>query len=150
MTANGPYTQSFNYTHMFDFASPHPNCIHLERYRKNSLYGKIVESPSFSIFKRIVTLAGMNKILDDEQANFTIFIPSDDELLKHYDVNVFANMDRGTALSVVKSSMVDKRIPSELLQYSPISYLFTTYPPNKIYVTNVNGDTTLNCSVKVL
>ena len=150
MTANGPYTQSFNYTHMFDFIDPNANCFKYARYRKNSLYGKLVETNTFSIFKRIVQQADMNNILDNEQANFTLFVPSDEYILKKYGINVFINLDKGTAVSIVKSSMLDKRITSELLQYSPMSYFFTKYPPNKLYISNVNFDMTINCSVKTL
>lgn len=150
MTANGPMTKIFDFTHMYDFVNPNRNCCVFLKYRNSSLYGHIQNNPNLSIFKFIVDKAQLGTILDDMQAEFTLFVPTDEELMKRFSQNVFVNMDKGEAYALIKSSLLERRLPSEIIQNSPAAYFTTKYPPNKLFITNINGKTTLNKTVDVI
>ena len=92
------------------------------------------------------------KLIDNLlQANFTIFIPSNNELLKHLTQNYFINMDPTTAWSIVKSSILKYRLPSEILEDSPSSF-FYTYDDcsTRLFITNISGKTYINNSIIVI
>jgi uncharacterized surface protein with fasciclin (FAS1) repeats len=115
----------------------------------NSLTSIVNKHPDFSIFSYMLNLANLEDLYSDSQANFTIFVPSDDSL-KHVDKNVFVNMDRGTARHIIKSSTLKRRIPSSVLMDSPASWLHTQDPPNRLFVTNMNGRIYLNNNINVI
>ena len=85
---------------------------------------------------------------DALQANCTFFAPPD-EYLRHIPEGVFVNMDRGTARSLIMSLTLDRRIPYVLLADSPIATYNTRLIPNKLFITNVNGDMYINNTIKV-
>jgi hypothetical protein len=148
MTSCGPNTQSYNFTHMFTFNDIRGN-LPVKTYHKNSLMFLLDTHPNFTIFTYIVKLADMDIILDNIQANFTLFAPSDSDL-KHIDKNVFLNMDTGSARNIVLSSLINNRIPSELLKNSPAMYLNTNSPQNRMFITNIDGITRINNQMRVI
>ena len=149
MTSSGPYSQSYNFTHMFDFNDyngPLPKVLPCP----NSLLSIVNNNPDFSIFKFMVYRARLESFLNSIQANFTIFIPSDKHLLRKVDKDIFTNMDILTARSIVKTSMLNDRISSEVLGDSPAAYYYTTEPSNRLFITNINGDTIINDYIKII
>ena len=46
--------------------------------------------------------------------------------------------------------MLDRKIPSELLEDSPASYFMTKDPPNRLFVSNISGRTYINNNVNVI
>ena len=87
----------------------------------------------------------MDNILDNLQADFTLFIPSDTELkYRNIQEDFYVNMDQGTARHIVLSSLLDARIPSEILKDSPATYFITKDPPNRLFITNINEKTRIN------
>lgn len=151
MVSIGPYSQSNNFTHMFDFTDLQTNQTKKQSigYCPNSLMSIIHKNPDFSKFKYLVKLANLENILDSSQANFTLFIPSDNQI-KHIPDEIFINMDSSTARHIVKSSMLEKKIPSELLEASPASYFITKDPPNKLFVGNISGQTYICDNINVI
>ena len=115
----------------------------------NSLTWIINKHPDFSRFSYMLKLAKMDDLYSDPQANFTIFVPSDDAL-KHVDNNVFLNMDDSTARHIIKSSTLKRRIPSAVLLDSPASWLHTRDPPNRLFVTNMNGRIYVNNTINII
>ena len=145
MVSNGPSTQSNNFTHMFEFVDLRGSAPQ-KKYDPNSIMGVINNTRYFSKFKYIIEKAMMNDILGSQQANFTLFIPTD---LGLGDKNL-ADIDVGSARQIVKSSMLDRKITSELLEDSPASFFMTNDPYNRIFVRNIGGVTYINDDIKII
>jgi uncharacterized surface protein with fasciclin (FAS1) repeats len=144
MVSIGPNSQSNNFTHMFDFVDLRGKKIKKVQ-DKNSLMGIINENPEFSKFKYIVEKAMMTDILESMQTNLTLFIPSDSKIKYFFD-----NMDVSFARHIIKTSMLNKKIPSELLEDSPFSFFNTNDPFNKLLISNINGETFINNNIKII
>ena len=148
MVSIGPDTQSYNFSHMYkipDIRGPCPlkvNC-------PNTLMDIITKDPDFSKFRYMVKIARLDSILNGVQADFTLFIPSD-KAIKDLGDEVFINMDDSTARHIVMSSMLNRRITSELLADSPASYFITRDPPNRLFVTNISGKTYINNEINII
>ena len=150
MTSNTPATQAYNFTHMFDQPDLR-TCSSNKKpvYSQNSMMSIIDKHPDFTKFKYMIQLSDFQEIFDDSQTNFTVFIPSDDTLQK-IGKNVFTNMDRTTARSIINASILNHRIPSEILADSPASYFATRHKYDRLFITNINGRTYLNNCVNVI
>lgn len=148
MVSIGPYTESYNCTHMWDkgdLRSFHKK----EQFCPHSLMGIIHSNADFTKFNYLVKLARLENILDNSQANFTLFVPSD-KALEGINENVFSNMDDATARHIVKSSMLNYRYPSEILENSPAIYYNTRDPPNRLFISNISGHTYINNCINVI
>jgi len=121
----------------------------IKTYSKNSIMDLINYHPDFTKFLYILKLSEMDVILDKKQANFTIFVPSD-TAIKNIPDDVFLNMDQGDAKNIVQSSLLDYRIPKELLVDSPAAYFNTLSPQNRMFVTNINLNTKINNNLNVI
>jgi len=128
-----------------DLKGPLPNIVS----SPNTLLNIIETHNDFKIFNYILKLADMQDIFNSIQADFTVFVPSDMHL-SHINENVFINMDMGTARSIVKTSMLENRIPSEILNDCPSSYYKTVDPINRLFVTNLSGQTYINNYVRII
>ena len=145
MTACGPNSQSYNFTFAYDFNDIRGS-LPKRCYNKNSIMSIISTHPDFTKFKYIIKLAKYDTILDDPQANFTLFIPSDSEITK-FDVTP---LDVGDARNIVRASMLNSRLPSEVLTDSPMNYYDTLSRQNRLLITNINSVTRLNNTISVL
>jgi len=148
MVSIGPNSQGTNFTHMFDFVDLRGKPI-LKKVESNSLMGVINTNPNFSKFKIVVKLAMMESVLDSAQSEFTLFIPSD-QAIKGLSKDFFEEMDIGLARHIVKTAMLNRRIPSELLEDSAASYFITNDPPNKLFVWNNEDITFINKDVQII
>lgn len=148
MVSNCPATQSYNFTHMWDFTDlrgPTPK----GEYCPNSLMEIINKNPDFTKFSYMVKLANLEAILSEAQADFTLFIPSDNAI-KDVSDSVFMNMDDATARHIVKSSMLDHKLSADVIKDSPASYFMTKDPPNRLFITNISGNTYINNDINVI
>ena len=145
MVSTGPYSQSNNFTHMFDFVDLRGNSSR-EKNDNNSVMGVINNNPNFSKFKYIVERARMNKTLSDQQCNFTLFIPLD-TFISRLEIE---GIDISMARNIVKSAMLDRKITSELLEDSKASYFFTKSKPNNLFINNINGITYINDDIRII
>jgi len=148
MVSIGPNSQSYNFTHMFrmrDLRSPKQP----PSYCRDSLMGIISRSTNFSKFKHMVLTAGLDAVLNDPQANFTMFVP-DDRAIQGLGDGIFLNMDDATARHVVKASMLDRRITSDILESSRAAYYITKDPPNRLFITNIKGKTCVSNDVHIV
>jgi uncharacterized surface protein with fasciclin (FAS1) repeats len=59
-------------------------------------------------------------------------------------------MDVSFARHIIKTSMLNKKIPSELLEDSPFSFFNTNDPFNKLLISNINGETFINNNIKII
>ena len=149
MTYCGPYSQSYNFTHMFDMPDlrgPLPKII----AQPNTLLSTIDNHPDFTKYKYMVDRANLRDTLNSKQSDFTLFIPSDKALSMKVDDDYFVNMDILTARSIVRTSMLNKRISSEILEDSPNAYYYTMDKANRLCVTNISRQTYINGDIKVI
>jgi hypothetical protein len=134
----------YNFT---DYRSPIP-----ERGKicteKNSLYG-FISDPKYSKFKRIVDRAGYASNMNDIQAQFTLFVPSDD-VLSDIPYDYFEFMDDGLARQIINASTIQRPISKKWLISSPVCYFYTKNPKMRMYITNIGGITNVNNCAKVL
>ena len=149
MTSAGPYTQSHNFTHMFDMVDLRAPDKKFDGC-PGTLLHTIRNNPEFSYFEKIITKSKATSILSDEQANFTLFVVNDKFLKEIVDEEYFNNMDIGTALTILKCSMLDRKITSDLLKNSPSSNFITKKHPNRLYVTNHNGMTQIDNHINIV
>lgn len=149
MTSCGPNSQSLNFTHMFDIIDKRGK-YPIKTSCPNSLLDIIQKHPDFSKFYYMVKLAQLEHILNCNQADFTIFIPSDKALSMNVNDNIFINMEKCTAFNIVKSSMLNNRIPSEILEDSLTSYYYTTDNANRLSITNILGQTYINNNIRII
>jgi len=114
-----------------------------------SLLGIITSHQDFRKFKYVLNLSGMADRYADPQADFTLFVPSDATISKIPE-EIFINMDSSVARTIVRTSTLKRRIPSELLEDSPATNFITTDPINKLFITNISGQTSINNSINVI
>jgi len=148
MTASGPYTESLDIRQMFqmgDLRGPLPQLASCSK----SLTGIIENHPDFTKFKYILSLADLGGIYDDIQADFTLFVPSD-AAIAGLPEGVLTNMDMSTARHIVRSSTLRRRLSGDILEQSPASWFTTLDPPNRLWITNISGQTYVNNDVKVI
>jgi len=151
MVSIGPYTKSYDNTHMWDFSDlrsskPTPQlCV-----PRNSLYDYLSHHPEMKKFTAIVHKAGMIGEMSQPEFNSTIFIPLDRYLKE--PLEVYEKMDRGTARNILNVSMLNDRIDGVLVRSSPVSSYTTKDPYNYdyMYVTNISGVTEINQCAKVV
>ena len=148
MTSSGPYTQSYNFTHMYNLGD-YKGCLPKESFCENSLTGIINKHPDFTKFAYILKLANMEDIYNSSQANFTVFVPSD-QALAHLGNDIFINMDNAFARHFIKASTLDRIITSELLSDSPASYFVTRSLQNKLFISNINDRIQINNNINVI
>lgn len=147
MTSLGPYTEAHNNTHMFDIPDLRGNVK--QEFYPTSLMGIIDTHQDFTKFKYMVQLAKLEYILNDPQADFTLFVPSD-TALKDIEEGIFINMDIAVARHIVKSSMMDRKIPSEILKDVPVAYFITKDSPNKLLISNISDKTYINTDINII
>ena len=143
MVSCGPNTQSWNMTHMFSFVDLRSDTDPKWCINKGTLLDVIYNNPNFSKFLEITKKAKMTNQLNNEQANFTLFLPLDDSL-QHIPQSFFDNMDDGLARQIFNSSIMDRKLTKDLITSSPVSYYYTKNPQMRIYATNIGGQTRLN------
>lgn len=149
MVSIGPNSQVYNYTHAFDFTDLRgklPQKVPCE----NSLLDYITRNPDYSIFLYLVKISNQEAFLNNLQAQFTLFVPSNEYLQKKFNRNIFTNMDPGTAYSIVKSSLLKYRMSSEVLEDSPQAYFYTMSEENRLMITNISGKTYINGNIEII
>lgn len=143
MTYIGPYTQSLNYTHMFDFVDYQSDKVY-QQLHTGSIYSLLSSHTDFTLFTSIIDKAKLTTLYDDPQANFTLFAVSDKYLLPIR--NIICNLDIAQSRQIIQSLTVNNRIPSELIKDSPASFFYVVNDNTKLFTTNVSDETYINMS----
>jgi uncharacterized surface protein with fasciclin (FAS1) repeats len=149
MSGITPTTMSLSNSHMYDFVDLRPSSISPTKYNPTSLMYIIDNHPDFTKFSYIIKLARLDRIYNDIQANFTVFVPSD-SLIQNIPEGVFTNLDISTARQIVQASTLRYKITSELLSDSPSTYFFTMNPIEELFITNISDITYINNCTKVI
>lgn len=148
MTSIGPYSEKTNLSYMYDkvdLRGPLPQKIDI----LGSLSWIISMTPNFSKFRYILRLAKLDNMLCDLNVNYTVFVPTD-ESLSDIPENVFLNMDLLTARSIIQASILKRKITSDILSDNPCSYFMTLNPYTRLFVTNVNGQTSIDNHINII
>jgi len=142
MSSAGPYSQAQNFTHMFNMVD-FPSLIEKPYTGKNnSIYSFLCSNKKLTKFKYIVDVSRLSNILDDYNANFTLFCPEDEFIPD----NIIDNITLNQAINIVKYSMLKNRITQELLTYTPFSKLKTLNFYNDLYIKSFDGKIYINNS----
>ena len=155
MTSNAPNSQATNYTYLFEKQNYRTACKPIKP-NKNSLLDIINNSPDLTVFKNVVRVGKYQEILNSPQSNFTIFVPTDQTILgttngmRNRDEIISGELDIGLAIEVLKASILNDKITSELLEYSPFTYLIPIDKTNRLFIKNISGITTINNNITVL
>ena len=148
MVSNAPNSQSFNFTHMWnhtDLRGPLPKPEACD----NSLLGALENNPNFSFFRKIVKKAKMEDIFNNVQANFTVFVPVNDQLSDEMKQGI-DNMDVLKARQIIKASSLDNKISSECFAGKQSLSLVTRDRSNRIEVSSSDGKTFLNKTIMLV
>jgi len=148
MTSNGPYTQSYNVTHMFDIPDLRGS-LPKKAYCPNSIMDIIDKHPDMTYMRHMLNISNLADLYGKQQANFTLFVPSDQMLGKEAE-NLFINMDDSSARHIVKSSTLNRKITSDILEYSPSIFMLTQDSPNRLFITNLKGRTYINNEATII
>ncbi len=150
MVSIGPYTTATDMRQMYDIRDLRGSKC-LPTYHKNSLMDLIHQHPDMKFFSEIVVKANLFGILNDPQAYFTLFIPSDKALTqKGYTPQFFTNMDNGLARQIVLYSMMNREIDQKLLQSSPSNIFPTRDRSNSMRISTLNCITRLPGCTQVI
>lgn len=149
MTSIGPYSKSYDQTHMFDFSDSRRYPRRDIAYCPRSLMGIIDTTPELSRANFMVKLADMDGILNDQQAEFTMFLPSDN-FLEKYPESTFVNFDKGTVRKILRGSMTNRRMTSTIIEDSPSAFFMPLDRSSKIFISNISGGTYINNCMKVV
>lgn len=148
MVSNAPNSLPYDFRSMYDIPDLR-GCLPKKGYNSESMMGVISQHPDFTRFKYIMELSKLAGIYNDPQADFTLFVPSDQKIA-HIPESVFTNMDNATARNIVKTSTLNLRISSELLGDSPAAYFTTNNKTTKLFISNISGTTYVNNCLKVI
>ena len=111
MTNISPYTNINNYGNTF--------LKNVEKkYYEDSIMDILDKNKDFSIFSLIVKRANLEHMLNDiysEYNNFTLFVPTD-KYLSYIPMCYLVNLDPNISRKLVLSSILDNKIPIELLE----------------------------------
>ena len=143
MVSYGPDVQSLNYTHMYSFTDYRDTVGRQPCATNGTVFHYIVNHGEMKKFKSIVEMAMMEGYLNDSQFNSTIFIPLD----RYISDNYIKQLDIGLAREIVKASILDRKINSDLLNSTPVTYYYTKNPLMRMYYTYLYGKSVINnCS----
>ena len=150
MTSSGPYSQSLNFSHMYNVrdlrsSSKHKNIT----INQDSIMSIIINNPDFTKIKYMMELSGLETVYNDLQSNFTLFIPSDTAILSLGE-NIFLNMDRNTAKAIIQSCTIKGKIPYKILTDSKATYFYTLCSPNRLYINTFKDQTYINDNIKII
>lgn len=143
MVSYTPTTQGYCFNHMSSFVDYQSDIDPKMCIRDGSIYDFISKNPQFRKFKKIVDTANRMGFLNEEQANCTVFIPSN-EYLQHIPQSYFDTMDDGLARQILASSTIPKILAADLITSSPVCYYYTRNPAMRMYVTNISNRTKIN------
>lgn len=148
MTSLGPAHQSHDYKHMYMPKKDIYRNTAPSMGTPNSLYGIISSNPDFTLFRKIVMVAGVDNILSSEQFNGTLFVPSD----TFFEENInLVSFDRTTARSIFDYLSLPTQIGSRSLKSIPFSRIRNRHKSSSyIDIKNMNDTCILDNVANVI
>jgi len=115
MVSVGPYNKITDMQQMWnipDLRGPAPEIV----YPPKSLMGIIANHPELKAVCKMIKQANMDGRLADEQANLTVFLPSDVYVNERYPEGYVSRMGEGLAKRVLGASMLNRQIDRETMR----------------------------------
>lgn len=131
MTSIGPYSQPMDFTHMLgeDFISDNEKLLSSnKKYTEGTIMRAIEESSLLKKFRYIIKKAELDDLLNNTDLDFTIFVTFD----KYIDMNIIHGLDKESARRIVLSSLIDKRVTSDIIRGGGILMFISKYMNEKI------------------
>ena len=126
MAAVYGYTESYDYTQSYDVADLRRNRKATANVR-DSIFGHILNNKDTQVFSFILQLSGLQHTFDTRAfgslvyGGYTMFVPTDKALkARGLDMNIVANLDRGTAYRLVKYCTLQRGRTPAILMQSPL------------------------------
>jgi uncharacterized surface protein with fasciclin (FAS1) repeats len=117
---------SYDYTQSYDVSDLRKNRTVIAK-TPNSIFDSILTNPKTTIFSYILQLSGLQKTFDSISfgdmvyGGYTMFVPTDDALRSRgLNDSTIANLDRGTAIRIVKYSCLPRATNIDNLMRSPL------------------------------
>jgi hypothetical protein len=124
---------------MYDFSDFRGPCK-IYPSKDGSLLNTIRTHGDFTFFNKLVKVSNLEILLDSDQFNSTILVPSD--MFLNDDVfSILDTIDASKADSIIHSMTLPNKIISSILEDSPTLYFITKSKTERIYVNNVNNRT---------
>lgn len=126
MSAVHGYIESYDYTQSYDVADLRRNRT-VTAAVENSIFDWVIKHPNCTIFSYILQLSGLQHLFDTTASSdmaygaYTMFVPTDGALrARGLNETVIANLDRGTAVRLVKYCTLNRARDSAILMRSPL------------------------------
>lgn len=126
MAAIHGYIDSYDYTQSYDVSDLRRNRT-VTAAVSDSIFGWVLSHPNTTIFSYILQLSGMQHLFDTRASpdmvygSYTMFVPTDTALrARGLSDSVVANLDRGTAVRLVKYCTLNRARDSSILMQSPL------------------------------
>src|SRR3989304_1547472 len=149
MTANHGYNQGYDLHHEYEWRDWVGPKVEADA-NPDTLYAILKANKDFSKFLFMVELCDMGGMFDSYESKFTLFVPSNAYLEGKYNGEFFINMDRYTALQLVRYHTLNNIIPSALLKTARMMKINTYKEGYSILVKNLNGKLILNGCVNIV
>jgi glycosyltransferase involved in cell wall biosynthesis len=107
MVSSYPNSQMYDLHQMYDFKN---QIIQKNKplYTSNSLMEIINEHPDLSIFCKLIKKAKYENKLSYQEADFTLFVTSDEQLKQKYPPDFFETIDKGSFAGIIESKLIIK------------------------------------------
>lgn len=117
---------SYDYTQTYDVADLRKNRA-VTAQVSDSIFGWVLTHPNTQIFSYILQLSGLQHLFDTRASAdmvygaYTMFVPTDAALrARGLNESTIANLDRGTAVKLVKYSTVNRARDMAVFMQSPL------------------------------
>ena len=108
------------------------------------------ESNNLGLMRALIGKSGLAGILNDTEASFTIFLPQDEQLLKHMTPGQILNMTKSEAYAIVNYSILTRRYNRDVLESSTCLRLITRRNTVRLNSSFSEGKLLLDQRVEVL
>ena len=146
MSYCAPNSQPLIYSHMTslqDLRGCLPNKV-----LTNSILEVLEKNKDLSFFYDLVLRGKFSENFNSVQSDFTVFVPSNTDILKRYGRNIFENYDIGDAREYLKAAVLNNKIVSELLENG--SYLYTIDKITRIRIFRNADRIQLNNGINII
>ena len=147
MVSTYPNSQIYDLHQMYDFK----NQIQKKTlYTSNSLMEIINEHPDLSIFCKLIKKAKYENKLSYQEADFTLFVTSDQQLKQKYPPDFFETIDKGKAIQILNASIMNRKIDKKLIQENRYVKYQTLSKSTVLEISTLCNETIINGYIKII
>ena len=137
---------SYDYTQSYDIPDLRRNRVVTAKV-PGSIFDWVLTNPKTTIFSFILQLSGLQHLYDSRSFGdgvygaYTVFVPSDTALrARGLSDTIVANLDRGTAVRLVKYCTLPRQRAMSVLMQSPLQEIPTTLTGFHLIFQNLSCD----------